>query len=435
MPSFKVVTGQKPRQIAARVLAQRQSGTFYTENLLDSELARNPLPPKDRALCQELVYGVVRHAAELDWLISHKTAGRTQKPKLQILLQLGLYQMFWLDRVPDHASVNEMVELAKRSGFGPQSGFVNAVLRGYSREREATLALLADLKVNQPALGHSHPQWLYDRWLTRWGAEKTARLMDWNNRPASTFARLNSLTTSAAALESEWRIDRVQFEPRQWDWTGAGLVYELQSHPSLSEMTSFKAGWFYVQDPSTLLAVTELNPQPGDSALDLCAAPGGKTTFIAQLMQNKGRVVAEDLDKDRLELVRENVARMKTTCVEVRASGTGPKDEKFDRVLVDAPCSNSGVMRRRVDVRWRISLAEIERLKTTQLALLGRAAQMVKSSGTLVYSTCSLEPEENSEVISLFLKCESSFKLVRERELIPFTDGTDGAYVAKLTRA
>ena len=166
------------------------------ENLLDQTLADARLSPPDRGLCQELVYGVVRWQATLDHLIARKTPGRVQKPALQNLLRLGLYQIFWLDRIPNHAAVHETVEQAKQAGFGPQAGFVNAVLRGFLREFDATKNLLAELKIKQPHLGYSQPEWLIARWQQRWGVEKTAKLLDWNNTPPKTFARVNTLNYS-----------------------------------------------------------------------------------------------------------------------------------------------------------------------------------------------------------------------------------------------
>jgi 16S rRNA (cytosine967-C5)-methyltransferase len=431
------VSEQKPRQIATRLLLRWRDGRDYLEDLLDVEPAARALSGPDRGLLQELVYGVARRQLALDWLIARKTAaGRTQKPALRVLLQLGLYQMFWLERIPNHAAVHETVELAKQLGLGAQAGFINAVLRGFAREREATEKLLEELKVSQPALGHSHPDWLYQRWLARWGAEKTARLMDWNNTPPPTFARINRLKIDAAKLTAQWETEGVKFALCNWDWTGEGLVFRLESHPPLAGLRSFQAGLFYVQDPSTLFAVRELEPRPGETVLDLCAAPGGKTTFIAQLMENRGKIVARDNQPGRLELVRENCARLGVTCVELEAAAGGKSEIenlKFDRILVDAPCSNTGVMRRRVDLRWRIRPEEIERLCREQLKLLREAALQLKPGGTLVYSTCSLEPEENSGVLRQFLAEQSGFKLESERELLPFVDGVDGAYVAKLT--
>lgn len=416
------------------MLAQRRAGENFTETLLERALANARLSAPDRGLCHELVFGVVRWQATLDWLIARKTPGRTQKPGLQDLLRLGLYQLFWLDRIPGHAAVHETVEMAKHAGFGPQAGFVNAILRGYLRETDETRRALTDLKRTQPALGWSHPEWLVQRWQIRFGEEATQRLLEWNNTPPRTFARVNTLRTDAGKLVEKWREENVDYDFVTHEWTGENLVFELKSHPPLTTLESFCQGWFYIQDPSTLLAVRELDPQPGESILDLCAAPGGKTTFIAQLLNNEGRVVAHDNSPDRLKLVQENCTRLGVNCVE-SVSTFNFQPSTFDRILVDAPCSNTGVLRRRVDLRWRIQPDEIERLRSTQLELLRQAATRLKPGGTLVYSTCSLEPEENAEVVKHFLAEQSYHKLECKRVLRPFTNRVDGAYVARLKRS
>ncbi len=426
------------------------------ENLLEQALASARLSPADRGLCQEIVFGVTRWQATLDWLIERKTEGREQKPMLQTLLRMGLYQIFWLDRIPDHAAVHETVEHAKRSGFGPQAGFINAILRGYLRDLDATRAELANIKRTQPHIGYSHPEWLVKRWQERWGVEKTAKLLEWNNTAPKTFARINSLRfgenpvanparmpgatprpfvdrkfRDAGDVLLQWRDEGVDYDFVRRDWIEDNLVFELKSHPPLTKLPSFQLGLFYIQDPSTLASVTELDPQPGETVLDLCAAPGGKTTFMAQLMENKGRIVTHDTAPDRLKLIHENCARLGVRCADVvdgaRLASLGLR---YDRILVDAPCSNTGVMRRRVDLRWRIRSEEIDRLRETQLELLQRAARLLKPGGTLVYSTCSLEPEENSEIVQAFLKTNPALKLDFERELHPVSDNTDGAYLA-----
>jgi 16S rRNA (cytosine967-C5)-methyltransferase len=497
------MSGQNPRQIAAQVLGHRRANGLFVEDLLEIALASSSfsssnldagksrtrtrtkdeneirLSAKDRALCQEIVYGVVRWQAALDWLIARKTNGREQKSGLQNLLRLGLYQIFWLDRIPDHAAVHETVELAKHGGFGQQAGFINAILRGCLREFDETKKLLADLKISQPALGWSHPEWLVARWQNHFGSEKTAQLLEWNNTPPKTFARVNALKFSGTGvwpvclsaqklggplkntgetpvplprnsgdLLTRWREENVDYDFVQRDWLEENLVFELKSHPPLNSLASFRDGWFYVQDPGTLLAALELGAQPGETVLDLCAAPGGKTAFLAQLMRNEGKIVACDISEERLKLLRENCRRLGVTCVEtadsfptlsagVQALACPPNTLKrerqhFDRILVDAPCSNTGVMRRRVDLRWRISAEEILRLRQTQLDLLKLAATKLKPGGVLVYSTCSLEPEENGEVVNEFLRTHAGFKLESERELLPFADNVDGAYVARL---
>jgi len=454
------MSGQNPREIAARVLGRRRPDGDFTENLLENALAGARLSSADRGLCQELVYGIVRWQAALDWLIARKTGGREQRSGLQNLLRLGLYQIFWLDRIPDHAAVHETVELAKHGGFGQQGGFINAILRGYLREADATRKLLADLKVADPATGCSHPEWLVARWQKNFGSDKTAQLLEWNNTPPKTFARVNPLKFGGAGsplpaerlnaeggahgvtrptfenagdLLTRWREENVEYDFVRRDWLEENLVFELKSHPSLNSLASFRDGWFYVQDPGTLLAARELGAQPGETILDLCAAPGGKTTFIAQLMHNKGKIVACDIFEDRLKLLRENCARLGVTCVEtVLSSALNSQPSTFNRVLVDAPCSNTGVMRRRVDLRWRISPEEISRLQQAQLDVLKLASTKLKPGGVLIYSTCSLEPEENGEVVKEFLREHAGFKLESERELLPFADNVDGAYVARL---
>jgi 16S rRNA (cytosine967-C5)-methyltransferase len=220
------------------------------------------------------------------------------------------------------------------------------------------------------------------------------------------------------------------------------LVFELKAHPPLNRLKSFQQGLFYVQDPSTLLAVKELEPKPGDTVLDLCAAPGGKLSYIAQLMANDGCLVAYDTSADRLKLATENCARLGVSCVETAAPDRDPaltslfsrSKDRFDRVLVDAPCSNTGVMRRRVDLRWRINPNEINRLRNNQLQLLRQAAPLVKPGGTLVYSTCSMEPEENTQVVNILLAENPWLSLQNQRELTPFSDHNDGAFVACLRR-
>ncbi|MGV3754093.1 MAG: 16S rRNA (cytosine(967)-C(5))-methyltransferase RsmB [Verrucomicrobiota bacterium] len=428
------MTGQKPREIALRVLRRCELSDEYTEYLLDSELSRQRLSGPDRGLVQELVYGIVRARATLDWLIDRKTDGRPQKSDLRQLLRLGLYQLFWLDRIPDHAAVHETVELAREFGYGPQAGFINAMLRGYGREKEATQQLLAELKISDPAIGWSQPAWLVEKWQQRYGTEDTQKLLAWNNSPPPTFARLNTTRTNAEKIILQWREEGVEYDFFARDWLDEHLMFRLKSHPALETLPSFRQGLFYVQDPSTLLAVRLLDPQPGERILDACAAPGGKATFIAQKIGSSGLVVARDVSEPRLKLIKENCTRLGFTTVETDLADEPKLKFRFDRILVDAPCSNTGVLRRRVDLRWRIRAEEIERLRVQQQELLRKAAAQLAPKGTLVYSTCSLEPEENRDVVNAFLETERGYKLETERELIPFKDGVDGAYVAKLVR-
>jgi 16S rRNA (cytosine967-C5)-methyltransferase len=238
-------------------------------------------------------------------------------------------------------------------------------------------------------------------------------------------------------LETIWENEGVKFLKKTYTWAETGLIYELLSHPPLAQLPSFKEGRFYIQDPSTLLAVEFLQPKSGETMLDLCAAPGGKLSYIAQLMQNNGHLTAMELDQDRLDLLKENYLRLGITCVRPQLSNLGRNEtrEAYDRILIDAPCSNTGVMRRRVDLRWRVSLKELNRLAQNQAELLEFGARVLKPGGLLVYSTCSLEPEENEQVVEKFLQNHSEFSLAGSKRLLPFRDQVDGAYVAKLVKS
>jgi len=430
------VQHQKPREIAYRVLRESARSHEYVEPALDKALASIHLATRDRALARELTFGVIRWQSALDWLIDRKVQRPPQPEALRILLRLGLYQLFWLDRVPEHAAVHETVEMAKRTGLGQSTGFLNAILRGYIRERTVTTDLLQRLKQENPAVGWSHPGWLATRWQQRWGTEATLRLLEWNNRPAHVFARLNTLKATPEALLARWQEEKVEATLGRWDWVEDNLVSELREHPPLPALGSFQDGWFYVQDPSTHLAVTTLDPRPGERVLDWCAAPGGKTTLIAQRMENRGVIVAHDLTAERLALVEDNCRRLGVNCVRnaltLEATTGSAAETPFDRVLVDAPCSNTGVLRRRVELRWRLRQEEITRLAADQLGLLAAAARWVKPGGVLVYSTCSLETEENQGVAGAFLAAHAGWVKEGERELRPFADGVDGAYCARL---
>lgn len=425
------------REVAARVLLRHAQGKAFVEDLLEEAFSTSKMRPDDRRLTQEMVYGCVRWQAALDWLIAQKTEGRPQMPQVQVFLRLGLYQLFFLDRIPPHAACFETVEIAKRLGFVQQSNFINAIFRRLDAERASVKDALAELQASQPHLGFSHPEWLVAKWTARWGADDTRRMLEWNNTTPRTNTRVNTLKTDSAKLVERWRLhENVEYDFLPCTWTEEHTVFTLKVHPSLATLGSFQEGWFYVQDPSTLLAVQALDPWAGESILDLCAAPGGKTAYIAQKMENDGELLACDSSPDRLKLVTENCTRLGVTCVKTLALGDHPEAvlqfQKFDKVLVDAPCSNTGVLRRRIDLRWRLQPDEPARLRETQLKLLHLASMHLKPGGLLVYSTCSVEPEENSEVVKDFLAAHPQFTLESERDLLPFRDGVDGAYVAKL---
>ena len=314
-PDSTRVPSQNPREIAARILLQWEQEPITAEALLSGSLAGVHGP--DRGLCQELVLGVLRNKTWLDWLIDQKTNGRRQQPLPQILLRLGLYQIFLLDRIPAHAAVNETVNLARRLDLGNQSGFINAVLRNCLREKPTWLEKLTDLRNNQPAIGYSHPLWLVQRWRDRW--PDYVSLLDWNNQPAPVYARRNTLLTTVEDLEAQWGQEGVAFGRLKLSWLKEGFMFRIEPKVPLAALPSFQEGKFYIQDPSTIASVQELNPLPGENILDLCAAPGGKATAIAQRMQDNGSILAVDIDDARLDRLRENADRLGLRSIQPKA--------------------------------------------------------------------------------------------------------------------
>ena len=397
-----------------------EKGTTFSDEILHGLLERHPLQPSDRGLLTELFYGVLRHLRQLDFLIAQLREGALDE-RTRNLLRAGLYQIFHL-RVPAHAAVNETVSMA-----GPTRGLVNAVLRRALREQEGLSQRLAA----QPlAVRESHPDFLVDRWTTQFGAESAEALCRLNNTPSENFFRVNTLKTSLERL--------LELQPDAFVQDAARGVLKLRRIPA----EWLDSGWGYVQDPSTLLAPDLLDPQPGERVLDACAAPGGKSTYLAQKMGGRGRVMACDLYDSRIRRLKENVARLGTISVRVHLldfllvpeAGSPLLEAPFDRILLDVPCSNTGVIRRRVDVRWRLTEEDFLRMPVQQFALVRRAVPLLRTGGVLVYSTCSLEHEENAAVVEQIARELPELALEEVRTSLPFRDAVDGSFAARFRK-
>lgn len=407
------------RELALAVLRQWRANESFADAILFRLLGSSDLAPPDRAFTTELVYGILRNLILLDFWIDTLRAKRLD-PDARDLLRLGIYQLFLL-RTPAHAAVYETVELAdsrKRS-------LINAVLRSALRRKEQ---LTEQANKETLSIRTSHPQFLIDRWTESFGAADTANLCAWNNQPAPIYARINHLNTSGAAFLAEHPSAKF-----------------LPHHPDFVHLTgvpndALAGGQCYVQDPSTAAACTLLDPKPGETVLDACAAPGGKTGHLAGLMKNHGLIVACDRDAGRIRTLQDNLQRLGVQIAQCRKhdwrNGGGPPGivSQFDRILVDAPCSNTGVMRRRVDLRWRLTPEDFLRMQEEQIRILRATIPLLKLGGVLVYSTCSLEGDENAEVTHAIMR-EFSFMTLRDQlSSLPFRDGLDGAYAAKLIR-
>jgi len=406
-----------PRAACVEALTRWEKGTEFADAILHRAQAENRFSTLDRALFMEIFYGVIRFRRTLDFLIG-KLRDEECDARTRQALRVGIYQLL-RTRIAPHAAVNETVNASGRSRT-----VVNAVLRRYLREADK---LRAELDAAPLGVRLSHPEVLVERWTRQFGPGDTARLCEWNNNPADILVRVNELKVSVGEL------------------TRAGGGEPLKTHPLMLRMERLPIAWIvtglcYVQDPSTLMACELLAPRPGERVLDACAAPGGKTSYLAQLMRNEGEIVACDVSAERLTRMRENLERLSVGNVEVRKvdwlNAPLPATEagKFDRILLDAPCSNTGVIRRRVDVRWRLSGEDFTRMPETQTGLLKNLSQLLKPGGTLVYSTCSMEPEENDGVIRRISREAPELKFKKARRTVPFRDNMDGAFAAVFTR-
>ena len=408
------------RETALAGLRLWRKGKRFADSIISGLLTNADLIPSDRAFALELFYGVLRNLTLLDFWIAHLRASPIES-NVRDILRLGLYQVFAL-KTPEHAAVHETVAIAPQK----QRPIVNGVLRSAIRQRTEMLAR-ADA---QPLFVRtSHPQFLVERWQQYFGAENTEELCRWNNRPARMYGRINRLKIDPETF--------LQLYPESRLLPGNSDFVEFNDLPR----AALNSGHCYVQDPSTAVACQLLDPKPGEKILDACAAPGGKAAYLAQLMQNRGVIIACDRDRERLQTLKGNFGRLGATIVRAVCHDWLRNDFRkeiasialFDRVLVDAPCTNTGVIRRRIDVRWRLRPEDFSRMSNEQLIILRAVSPLLKPGGILVYSTCSLESEENEEVVRRLRVELPALGLEAEKDSLPFRDGFDGAFAAKLS--
>jgi 16S rRNA (cytosine967-C5)-methyltransferase len=407
------------RRVALTGLQTWRMEARFAGAIISNLLAGTKLSIPDRGFALELFYGVLRNLTLLDFWIGCLRDSQIDVD-LRDVLRLGLYQLFML-KTAEHAAVYETVELAPKR----RRPAINGMLRTAVRRRNELFSQAGA----QPLLVRtSHPQFLIVRWQENFGAKAAEALCAWDNEPPLVYGRINRL-----------KIDREKFislYPESQPLARRPDFVEFQSLPT----RALALGHCYVQDPSTLIACQLLDPKPAEKVLDACAAPGGKTAYIAQLMKNRGTVVACDRDAARLQVLKDNTARLGVGIVQsFRHDWTSGRISKeiasvapFDRILVDAPCTNTGVMRRRVDVRWRLRPQDLVRMPDEQFEITRSATKLLKPGGVLVYSTCSIEPEENGQLVERLLNHFPQMRLGDEGSSLPFRDHFDGAFAARL---
>ena len=454
------------RKVALLSLTEWESGDRNIDVVLERRLADSGLDARDTALAQNLTYGVLRWKGRLDWVLDQYVKGglRGLPVAIRNCLRLGLYQIDYLDRIPPRAAVNESVELAKTYGHKGTAGLVNAVLRNILTSLRPDFPDVKKDPVGHISVVYSHPKVLVERWLQRYGIEMTVVFCEYNNEVPRLVARANALRSTPPALARALKAEGRDTRPgRYFD-----ECIEILTGGDIASLEAFRSGKMQIQDESTLLAVRLLDPRPGEEIVDMCAAPGGKTTYIAERMLGEGRITAFEVSDQRAEKLVSNIERLGIeNCSVVCGDAIADAEGLVDGVLVDAPCTGTGTLGRRVDSRWKFDLharervrSDIEELKRLhprqifarqverQLKLLLKAATLVDHGGRIVYSTCTMEPEENEQVIARFLERRPDFALDDASDYVPhmFVDGgfvrvlphkhaIDGAFAARLVKS
>ncbi|MFQ5780604.1 MAG: 16S rRNA (cytosine(967)-C(5))-methyltransferase RsmB, partial [Nitrospiria bacterium] len=383
--------------------------------LIDRYLQVRRLHRKERALLTELVYGVFRQRGLLDWQIDHFSTVRLIRPPVRNILRLGLYQLLFLNKIPPSAAVDTSVALSKEAGGVSASRLVNGLLRNILRQK-------GDLPTPDPAdpalfisVTGSHPVWMVRRWLKRWGKKRAIELCRLNNEVPPMTLRVNPLKVDRKALMDELENEGATVYPTSLSPVGLSI-----RGVSVRSLPSYQRGCFYIQDEGAQLIGNLVDPQPGEAVLDACAAPGGKTAHLAELMQGKGRVVATDIDPDRIGLIEENLKRLQTSGVSVESSAEAmAPGRRYDRILIDAPCSALGILRRIPEGKWKKRPSIIQTYSKVQREILEKTVDHLKVGGRLVYATCSTEPEENEDVVEAFSKAHPELKVEDLSESLP----------------
>ena len=419
------------RACAYRVITRVFEDGAYADRALAAEAESAGLDQRDRALATQLAYGVVQRRATLDHVVERLTDRPIAKLDAPVLtaLRLGLFQLLFLDGIAPHAAVNESVELA-RAGGSSGGGLVNAVLRRSAREGRALLDGLDDDTPEHAALLHSVPEWLAAKWWSELGPDETRALLRRVNEPAESALRANSLVATAREVAARLPVD-VRTAPELPEGLVLDGPFDVRSSSLWSE------GAVMAQSRGSMLATRILDPQPGDRVLDLCAAPGAKTTHIAALLGNEGEVVAVERNHTRAEGLSETCARMRASCVRIEhADATEARAEPpFTRVLADPPCSGLGTLQSRPDLRWRASPGQIAELAGLQEEILSAAARATAPGGVLVYSVCTISRPEGPDLIARFQSDHPQFAPERVIQTLPHRDDTDGFFIARLRRA
>lgn len=404
------------RELILEILMKVEKQNAYLNILMQYYFDYYPLKKEDKALVQEITYGVTRFRKKLDWIIKQSLTKQGKKLPLDInnILRIGIYQIFYLDKIPDYAIVNESVNLAKKSKYFQYSNLVNAILRKIIRKpNDIYWPNINKNPVKYISEYFSFPEWLINMWIKRYGLNLCINICQIMNKKPPTILRINPLRTNMPELQKKLSNLMVSFKEGQY------LPFEsliLEEFVDITVFEIFKSGFFSIQDESSSLVSRLLDPLPGELIIDMCSGPGGKTTHLAQLMKNQGEIIAFEKNKKRLNMVKSEARRLGISNIKYLLQDStifcANFFEKADKVLVDAPCSGTGVIRKKPDIKWKnLNDRQLQIFNNLQMEILNVASKYLRPGGKLVYSTCSIEREENDCIINKFLKNNTGFTI------------------------
>lgn len=436
------------RGTSIKILNRIERTDAYLDKLLDTELRNKDVSDLDKSLLNEIVHGVIRWKSRLDWVINGFYHGNYVKSEINLknALRVATYQILFLEKIPHHAAVNEAVEFIKRLNGEKAANFVNAVLRTIIRNIDAIKFPDPEMDaVHYLGVYYAHPAWMVKKWLARFGFENTQKLLLANNQIPEITIRINRLKIEPAKFLSNLEEAKLLYQGSEY----IDYYLRVRNLSELSELNYFQSGYFTIQDESAALPSILLNPQPGERVIDMCAAPGGKTTHLAEMMKNQGKIIAVDKYDHKLNLIRSSCDRLGIDIVEYVVGDASELElESADKILVDVPCSGLGVLRKKPDIKWKREPDDLLKLNVFQTGLLNKAAKLLKPGGAIVYSTCSTEPEENFMIVEEFLKTHTDFViddaakytnhiLVNENKCVetyPHKHNIDGSFAARLIK-
>lgn len=442
-----------PREIALKILYEVDQNKAYSNISLNKHLKNSVLTAVDKSFITGLVYGVIKNKGRIDWIISKyaKTPIKKMSPWVKNILRLGIFQLLFLDKVPQSAAVNESVNLGKKYGHKKISGFINGILRSIVRAKEVDLEPKNVDNIDYLSIYYSHPKWMVEKWIKEYGEDFTIELLKANNSIPTITLRTNTLKITKKELMKT--LAEEGFKVKEGQWSPEAILVENLSN--IENIESFKKGLYQIQDQSSMLVSHILDPGESELILDLCSAPGGKTTHIAQLMDNTGEIIARDIHDHKLSLMEKNNKRLGISNIKLELYDALKLDHKLikkaNRVLLDAPCSGLGIIRKKPDLKWNKNVSDLNSIEELQLKMLENAAAYVKDSGILVYSTCTINPDENIEIIKRFLQDNKEFHLIpiepisikmkKHPEIekgylqtFPNLDEIDGFFICKMQR-